>query len=1067
MLNSDVHNVNKLGGYMRLTRFCTSLMVLALCLPHGSSQGVLGSISGRITDATGAALPNVALTLTNTSTGQQKAAKSGPDGYYSFPDLMPGNYSLRAELPGFEAAYTPQLTVEVDQAVKHDIQLQLGTVTSTVRVDATAPLLQAETSSTGQVITGNQILQMPLNGRNFLSLALLVPGASENPGAQSQFSINGQRGNETSTLFDGLDARLFMNGRPAFTPSVDAVQEFKIQENSFSAAYGNGTAVVNAELRSGTNEFHGDAWEFLRNNDMDARGFFDATVQPLKRNQFGFTFGGPVHKNKTFFFVNYEGLRSRRSTTGYAEVPTPAQLQGNFSGSATIYDPLNIDPITGQRLPFPANTIPANRISIYAKAASQLYPQPNLTGVFGYNYATSLANPENADQTNIRIDHQFNEKDSLFGRFSRSSDHAVTNTPLPLSGEIDDTNGLQALLHETHIFTPSILNEFSIGYTYGLYRQGLPLSSSPLAITAFGLRNLNIPSFDQGMPLLNVTGYSTMGSPQFRPFGGVENHYQLNNDLSWTYGRQQIKIGGEIRQHRPALYDQASPNGSLSFNGQFTGPIGKAGNSVADLVLGYPYTATATELLQSNGEVTLRWWHYAFYIQDDFKVTPKLTLNMGLRYEYDQPFHEVYGTAQIWDSIINQFVKPASGALTKPDRNNFAPRFGFAYNPISSTVIRAGFGVFYGFIRGEEVSSGYHLDPPYNVTVTLNSAANVPTLLPGTLFPLASPTVTPSTSLFSVDPNLPANYTYEYNFSIQRQLSRSSSLQVAYVGSSSHKLVGRDLINQAHVDANPLNPTPIQSRRPFPGAADISITKAIDNANYNALQITTEKRLSAGLTFLAAYTWGKALGISESGDQSAIGDEYVSRHTYYGPTPYDQPQRFTVSGMYTLPFGRGKVLGNSLSPALDKFISGWQFGGIGTFFKGEYTTPTSNISPNVGRVDRNVPNCIANPNLPSKDRSVQHWFNTAAIVSQPFGTFGNCGTGIIEVPGENNLDLALIKDTRIGERYNMELRSEFFNALNHPSFGPPNVQVGSPSFGVITTTRTNPREIQLALKLYW
>lgn len=1048
--------------------FFRSLVAIALlCAVRAFGQGTLGSISGRLTDTSGSVLLNVSLTLTNTGTGQQKKSRSGPDGYYAFPDLMPGTYALRAELPGFRVAVTPELIVQVDQAVKHDIQMQVGELTSTVQVDAAAPLLQAETSSTGQVVTGDQILEIPLNGRNFLSLALLVPGASENPGAQSQFSINGQRGNETSMLFDGLDARLFMNGRPALTPSVDAVQEFKIQQNSFSAAYGDGTAVVNAQLRSGSNEFHGDVWEFLRNNAVDSRGFFDRAVPPLKRNQFGFTFGGPIRRNKTFFFTNYEGLRTRRSTTGYAEIPTPAQLNGDFGGSAPIYDPLNVDPGTGQRLPFANNVIPANRVSIYAKTAAQWYPKPNITGVQGYNFAKTLTNPENADQVNFRVDHQLNDHDSLFARFSRSTDHSVSDNPLPLSGEIDDINGLQALVHETHIFTPALLNEFSLGYSYGLFRLGNPLAPAPLAVQAFGLQNLNIPAVNQGMPLLNVTGYSTMGSAQFRPFGGLENHYQLSDDLSWTHGRHQIKIGGEVRQYRPALYDQSSPNGSLSFNGQFSGLAGKAGNPVADLVLGYPYTATATELIGSNGQVTLRWWHYALYFQDDFKLTPKLTLNMGLRYEYDQPFHEIYGAARVWDGRTNQFGDATSGPLTNPDRNNFAPRVGFAYSPTPLTVIRGGFGVFYGFIRGEEVSSGYHLDPPYNVTETVNSNATVPTLLPGTLFPLASTAVTPSTSLFSVDPNLPANYTYEYNLSIQRQVLRTLSLQASYVGSSSHKLIGRDLINQAHVDAAPTHPTSIQSRRPFQGAADISITKAIDNANYNALQVTAEKRTSAGLTLLAAYTWSKALGISEGGDQSAIGNEYVSRHVYYGPTPYDQPQRFTISSMYELPFGHGKAFANSLHPVLDKAVSGWQLGGIGTFFKGEFTTPTSNISANVGRVDRNVPNCAASPNLPSGQASVLRWFNTAALLPQAFGTFGNCGTGIIEIPGENNLDLSLIKDTRFRDRYNLEFRAEFFNALNHPSFGPPNVQVGSASIGVISSTRTTPREIQFALKFYW
>jgi hypothetical protein len=1035
-------------------------------------QGSLGSISGRITDTSGGVLAGASVTLTNTGTDQHKTAVSSAAGYYIFPDVAPGAYTIKAQLKGFQSSVTSGIGLQVGQTLTNDIQMAVGEVTSSVEVKAAAEQLQRESASTGQVITTEQVLNMPLNGRNFLALSLLAPGASENPGAQSQFSINGMRGNQTSILFDGVDSRMFQNGRPALTPSIDALQEFKIQQNSNSAAYGNGAAIINSALRSGTNAIHGAAWEFLRNDALDAKGFFDKVKPALRRNQFGFTVGGPIRHNKTFFFFNYEGLRTRQTVTQYAFVPTPAQLSGNFSGGAAIYDPATIN-AANQRLPFANNAIPTSRIGVFAQAASKYYPAPNLTGVPGYNYVAGVSLPENAKQFNVRVDHQFSAADSLFVRASRSTDESVGYSfPLPYSGTTSQVNGTQVVLRETHIFSPNLLNEFTLGYTYGLNATYDQLAPNAIAIDQFKLANLRIPAFEQGLPLLSITGYSAMGSPINEPFGGTENYYQLSDDVTYARNRNQLKAGFEIRQFRPSMYDQQTANGNLGFNGQFTNQPGVsgAGSAVADFVLNAPYTASATQLVNSSGQLTLRWNHYAFYVQDDYKLTPKITLNLGLRYEYDSPFKAVYGDAYTWDVTNHVFLVPGKsiGSLTKPDRNNFAPRFGIAYSVAPRTVVRAGFGVFYGFIRGLELSSGYHLDPPFVVSTTVNSAALTPTIGSGVFLPAptgSAPTAT--TNLFSVDNNLPANYTYQWNVAVQRQLSDTMSLQVAYVGSSSHKLIGRTLVNQAVVDANPLQPTAIQNRRPYPGAGDISMTEAIDNANYNALQATAEKRLSKGLTFLASYTWSKALGIAEAGDQSAIGDQYVPRHNYYGPTPYDQPQRLTLSGTYELPFGTGKQFASTISPIANKFIGGWNVTGIGTFFRGEYATPTSNISANVGRVDRNVPNCISNPNLSGNARTVQRWFNTAAIAGQPFGTFGNCGVGVIEIPGESNVDLAVIKDTRVGERLKVELRSEFFNFFNHPSFGAPNVTLGSASFGVITSTRTTSRQIQFGLKLYW
>ena len=1042
----------------------TFILISALCgagLP-ALAQATLGSISGRVTDPSAAAVPGVNVTLTNSATSQQKATTTSADGYYTIPALPPGQYVLRAEFAGFKSVVTAAIPLLVGQALTQDVQLVVGEVATTTEVTATAPLVQRESAALGQVITSQQIIEMPLNGRNFLSLTLLVPGATENPGAQSQFSINGQRGNQTSMMFDGLDSRMVQNGRPAVTPSVDAIQEFKIDQNSLSAVYGSGTAVINAALRSGTNQLHGVLWEFLRNNAMDARGYFDTVTPSLRRNQFGFTLGGPIRRNKTFFFANYEGNRKRQSSTRLALIPTPAELSGNFAGGQPVFDPLTLSGNT--RTQFPGNVIPAARISRIGKAGAGLYPAPNVTGLNGVNYAGSVPSPEDADQVHARIDHQFSTKTTMFGRFSRtSSDTLSYSVPLPYSGTTGTNGGTQALVNVNHIFTPTLLNSLTMGYTYGNSVSKILLANRPIATEDFGLANMKITGDSQGMPLLAITGYAAMGSPINNPTGGRQDYYQLTDDVTWVRNRHDIKIGVDVRQFRPAMYDQLTPNGQLQFDGRYTNQpgVGRTGSAVADFVLGNPFSGLVTQLIDSNGIATLRWTRSSFYIQDNFKVTPKLTLNLGLRYEVDTPYRFVYNDAWVWSQRDGRFLVPGKDIPRQynPDTNNFAPRLGFAYSLTPKTVIRGGAGVFYGFIRGLELQNA-HANPPFYVNSTVNSAALTYTLPPGVFSP-ASREVTPTTNLFSANPDYRTNYTYEWNFTVQRELGRTISLQTAYVGSSSHKLIGRSLINQARLDANPAAPTSIQSRRPFAGAQDISMTESIDNANYHALQVTAEKRLGAGWNFLAAYTWAKAMGISEGGDQSTIGNQYASRKFYYGPTPYSQPHRFTLSTTYELPFGKGKKLA-------DKFTGGWSVSMIGIFFEGESLTPTSNVSANVGRVDRNVPNCLANPNMDANARTIQRWFNTAAIAGQAFGTFGNCGTGIIQVPGTNNVDLAVLKNIFFGEGgKRIQFRAEAFNGFNHPSFGQPGFTLGSSAFGVISSTRTTMRNLQMGLKVYW
>ncbi len=1045
-----------------------ALACFALAASHLLAQGTQGSLSGTVFDASGSVLPDALVRLTSEGTSQRWEARTGATGNFNFPALLPGRYTLEAERTGFKTVRNSGIVLQVAQSATVDLRLEVGSLAERVEVTAAAPVLNRESAAVGQAIENKQILDMPLNGRNFLQLGLLVPGASENPGAQSQFSINGMRGNMTSTLLDGMEVRAVRNGRPALQPSVDALQEFRIQQNAFSAEFATGTAVINVAFKSGTNGFHGTAYEFLRNDKLDARNVFDRTptLPPFRRNQFGFAAGGPVIKNKLFFFANYEGLRTRRSRTVFANVPTPAQLSGDFTGSPLIHDPFVVN--NGQRQPFPGNRIPASQVSQYARAAAKLYPTPNLTGVPGQNFVTQRPNPDDADQGNLRMDSVLSEKHNLFARFSESRANNETLTALPYTGNLNTNNGRNATLSHTWLVSPATINQFRVGYTAVDVFVGNPLAETPLAITEFGLRNLNIPGNAQGSPQLNIVGITTMGSGPFTPQGSIENLYEVGNDITLQRGRHAFKAGFVGRRFRPALRALLTPNGILNFENRFSNQIGVPGTGtpIADFVLGYPLSARAGIPIQTNGFVDLVYNNYGFYIQDDFKLSPKLTLNLGLRYEYQNPIRERYNSARSWSVAEQRFLEVGKDipSLTAPDRNNFAPRVGVAYSLNPKTVVRAGAGLFYGFIRGDEYPV-YQLNPPFSNDSTINSDPLRPTLLPGVLFPAPSSQLQPGTNVFSIDYNLPASQTWQWNVTIQRELLANLALEVAYVGSKSSYLTARSLPNQATLDVDPTRPTSIQSRRPNPLIGDVSLTGALDPANYNALQAKLERRYAAGLSLLGAFTYSKALGISEAGDQSTVMDTR-DRQRDYGPLPYDQRFRFTMSFAYELPFGKGKAMLNSLPGWANVALGGWQLGGIVTMRVGEARSPAGNVSANVGRSDRNRPNRIGNGNLPRGDRGVNRWFDTAAFRPQAFGTFGNSGEGVLRMPGANNWDLSLLKNFRVTETSSLQFRSEFFSAFNHPLYGYPGLTIGTPQFGVITTA-SGSRSIQMALKFIW
>ncbi|MPY87686.1 MAG: TonB-dependent receptor plug domain-containing protein [Luteitalea sp.] len=1057
-----------------------AMSMLVACGVSSFAQGTNGSVAGQLADPSGGAVADARLVLLNEETGIEQTVTSDESGRYVFPSVSPGVYTLLVETMGFKTYAVGGLHVEVAQQVTRDIRLELGKVEETVEVSGGTPLLNQRSADVSQVIGQRQIVELPLNGRDFLDLAKLVPGVAQLAGTSQStgLAINGQRANQIGFYFDGMDTRTEERGKPAFRPSVEAIQEFRIQESNFSAEYGRTPAAINLTLRPGTNDVHGTVFEFLRDDAFDARDVFSPTVDPLNRDQFGAVVGGPILRNKTFFMANYEGLRTSRDVTQFHSVPTDKQRRGNFSDDDPIFDPATYDPQTSARQPFPGNIIRTERFSQIGRAALEHFPESNIEPVSGFNYVAGTTTTDDSDQVHVRVDHHLNDHSHLFGRYSYTDSSAETPSGLPLTGSIGTTEVHSVTVQEFHTFSQNKLNHFRAGWTFFDTLTTFPTVASNLAVTEFGLGNVNPPSFALGLPRIETVGLSNIGANPFQPQGSREHVYSIADDFTWIAGKHAIKFGFDGRYYRPAGLVQVTPNGILTFENRFATQPGVTGtgNAVADMLLGAVSTARATTFAESNGQVSLKYFYTGYYVQDEIRLAGNLTLNLGLRYEYQTPFKERFNDLAIFDPDTARFLEMGKDIddLHESDRNNFAPRVGMAWTVAPHTVMRAGAGLFYGQPRGAEFTS-FQLSPPFVLDQTLTADPNVPDL-GGQLFPApqvrdaaGNIIVSPTTNVFTLDPAFRTNYTWQWNLGVQREIMPNVLLDVAYVGNSAHGLTGRDLVNQAFQDPDVSQPTPVQSRRPNPNVADVNVVKSIDGSQYHALNIKLDKRFSHGLSVLGAYTWSKATGIGGalSGDQSNAQDAR-NRDAEHARLEFDQTHRLTVAWIYELPFGSGKSFGANLGGLAGALASGWSVQGTFLAHTGFPLTPRSTVSSNVGRQDQNRPDRVCDGKLDGGARSVERWFDTSCFANHPFGRFGNAGNGIIEGPGLQTFDLALMKNNRIsvaGQEITVQFRVEAFNAFNHPAFGDPNMAVGTPQFGAIQSTRIGGRELQLGLKL--
>ena len=1136
------------------------LAVLLLCIltaaVTGWAQVDTATVTGTVRDSTGAVLPNVTVTATEINTGIKTTAKTASDGNYVITPLKIGTYSVSAQATGFQMETRQNVVLDVQQNQRLDFALHVGSVTQTAEVISEAPLLETETATLGDVVAAQQVEELPLNGRRYTDLAELTSGVSKviegpvnggstptNGNAGGSFAVNGMRGDQNNFILDGIDNNSNDNGDVAILSSVDAIAEFKIETSNYSAEFGRGGgAVINASTKSGTNTLHGEAWEFLRNQAFDSSQYgFGTSVPkaPYKQNQFGVTMGGPIKKDKIFFFVDYEGLRIHQAQTDITTVPTDGsngtsnERIGDFSGilgnvaSGTdaagrpvfpneIYNPdpatnctvnsvvvrigfgfdCNNNPIAGQ-----ANIIPAGMSPLGLNYAA-LYPAPNVApsaaNNFGTanNYVINAPGYEQTDQMDARVDENLTDKTQLFERFSYLKDKRFQ---APVFSGIADGGGYNtgnrpltsygAVIGLTDTINPNLVNSLRFGFNWVWY-----VANSPSYGQHYPPASLQVPGVPNNPAINGLTwfapsAYAGLGEPLFTPTRSTTQDIQLNDTLSWVHGKHLIKVGPQFQFLQFNLLQIGQPRGNLSFSGQFTAidPTAQdgSGNGLADMLLGLPISSTiSTVTYFGNREHT-----YGGFVEDNYKATPKLTLDLGLRYDYATPLYEAHNHESNFDytkGIIVPAGTPGYPAkLATPHRDNFAPRVGLAYSPLRSKplVVRAGYGrffVFYEIRTGDPLQLDYNL--PFFFEPTFNSDGLTPgepnTITLATGFPALNPANAPFAGVSSQDFNPQTPVYDQWNVDLEYQLPGQIVITPAYVGTKgTHLQVLRDL-NQIHTPQPSLDPTLAPYCDPLPapqpaGTCQFGTFASIlnrGNSTYHAFQLKAEKRTSHGLYFLSAFTFSKAINDQpEICCNSPWPQDSYNIAAEKGLADFDNRERWVNSIDYELPVGKGKQFLNQ-GGVLDAVLGGWHLGGIITFRSGFPFSPQIGFDPsNTNSPGLQRSNQIGNGHLSNPSPFLWFNINDFPAPSCPNGCFGNAGKNILEGPGEKTADLSARKYFNFTERINMEFRAEFFNAFNHPVFSQPDATVtdGPGAAGVITSTVIPQRQIQFALKLHF
>jgi Carboxypeptidase regulatory-like domain len=1073
------------------------------------AQTTTGTITGTVTDPSGSATSGVQIQASRVDTGEQRSATSLDNGTYIIPQLPPGRYNVTVEKQGFAKETRPDVQLLVNQSATLDFKLSVAAVNQTIEVTAAPPQLNTTNATLQDVVQHQQIVDLPLNGRNFTQLTLLTPGAApQESGQQNAFtvkqgagaispSVNGQRGQQNNFTLDGLLNNNIYTNTWGISPPPDALQEFNVQTHITDAQFAiSSGANINIVSRSGTNQFHGDVWEFFRNDVLDARNFFDAQKPPYRQNQYGVAFGGPVIRNKTWFQGYWEGFRSAQSLNNFASVPTQAMRNGDFSGvlgpqigtdslGRPLYQNEIFDPSTSRtdpknpaniiREPFAGNVIPANRINPTTVLTLQkYYPLPNLNLGPGAlpNYQWAGGNDTSSDQTGIRVDHRFGDNDSIFGRYNRSNATLLRPEGLPTYDQSLVNYAQNVGLGYTHIFSPTVVFNVRYGWTNTNFGQfDAPSGQDFLTASNFG----QLAPAKNGLALGPNMGISNgyTGVSQFAIPLGPQYNSDGHLDLSVVRGKHTVGVGAMI-YHIHSFDDGWGMGPSFTQNATSQGGlVNGTGYGPASFMLGLPDSLFG---FLGNTSANERGWWYGGYVQDQWQVSNKLTITAGLRYDFVPPpsygskivsgLNVLTGNFLVSGSVPPLYPQPnVRKTYYDPDYKGFQPRFGVAYRASQSTVIRTGFAMFddHNNVLVQEAQDP-RISWPEGVGVSQNGLnRGLPTTYFNNLPPYAS-FFNPLQPLvaFGADNRNRVPYSMQYNFGIEQQLPFTSVVSLNYVGSVDRHLFIQPTANTALYPA----PGPIPPRQPFPQyGGSFSFDENVGNSSYNAFQLKFQKSLSSGLNFLLSYTWSKSLDIQSEGQSGSIETIYDYKRDW-GPSDFNRTHLFVFSGNYALPFGKGMTHLSRANGFTTTLLGNWNVGWIATLTSGQpYDVGTGGDIANVGGGSQRAEN-VGNPNSGFK-QSIQQWFNTAAFTLPAPYTFGNEGRNNLTGPPFKNLDFITYKDFLFTERVRLQFRAEFFDIFNHPSFGLPDRTVTDANYGVITSTAIPDanREIQFALKL--
>ena len=1136
-----------------------------------TAQTPTASLTGSVKDPSGAAVAGAEITVINVDTGAKRVAKSNELGFYTVPLLPPGRYDAIVRLAGFRTLERKGLSLHVNETVTVDFTLELGPLTETITVQAEASPLQTSGGSHGAVIVNTEITNLPLNARNPFALAALAPGVQPQGGFfvprvfqeqayQSNFTANGGASFQNDILLDGASNTVAGHGQLAFTPLVDAIEEFKVQTSNYSAEYGrSGGAIINIVTKSGTNELKGTAYEFMRNKVLDANNFFNNRAgiprQPFVFNQFGITLGGPVvvprvyqGRNRTFFFVGYEGSRARRRVYFSETVPTEAMRRGDFSGLRTptgqpivVYNPFSTRSSgTGYtRDPFPGNQIPPAMHDKVGANVTKYYPLPNqATGGLANNFIANASQPNDLNTVQARVDHNLSSANRFF--FRVSYDKLVDVSPNPygnIAGEARTFSGSSqpdwhVTLGDTHSFGPATLLDLRAGFARNGFRRqpgSYGFDPTQLGFPPALARDAQALQFPQFAP----SGYATLGALPGHLFYLGADTYSAPGQLMLIRGRHTLKLGGDFRVYRHNSFQASAPVGNFSFSKGFTqGPDPlrstlTAGDAFASMLLGAASGGSAS----IRAHLSFQTVYWAAYLQDDVRVTDRLTLNLGIRYDYETPRTERFNRLSFFDYDAPNPVGPEVGlpnlrgglkfvgvggnprGWTDPDRNNIGPRFGFAYKVTNKLVVRGGYGLLY--LPGGTNNLSYSGCPQEGFSASTPLVTSIDGgLTPFTLLAnaFAGGLQRPTGSSLGLRTQLGqgvngnprylrVGYMQQWNLALQHELPGRMIVEAGYAGSRGVKLPFTYQVNQLPdrylaegprlltMVRNPFasvvtvgtlsQPTVTlgQLLRPYPHFTGVSFPQGSAGAStYHALQVRVERRISRSFSVLAAYTNSKLISDTHS-QKTWISDEYGA-----GPqnnnnlrlerslAPQDVSQRFVVNYIYELPLGKGRRWLNRIGPAADAIVGGWTLTGITTFQTGRplaLSTATNNTNSYGGGSRPN--NNGTSARLPASQRSLQRWFDTTVFSQpEPF-TFGSTGRTLPDVreDGVTNFDVSVHKNFHLNERFTLQFRGEFFNLMNSPQFARPGQVFGNPQFAVVSAQANSPRQIQLGAKLLY